>query len=529
MEIKKLTLNMKFENETVYTAEEKHYDIYKKDTVNLTDPSYLSIYDTHFGSLDTAFYLNGLKNVTLDFNRATLTLHGRIQPFILDNCENVTIKNVIIEYERAVFTEFEIIGRAEKALTLKPLENFPCKVENGYLIPYCNEWENRRLNYGDMFMQSFDNKTRQGWGITVIVIGEEVFRNDSPPCEVLQMRVREENGNIIMTGKISEAFQPGQTVVLSHEVRDKSSAFICRSENITVENYRIINGAGMGIISMYVQNLTIDGLNLTKDEKSKGMVTNAADAMHLVATKGKLEIKNCTVEGMIDDALNIHTLFYEAESADGNTLKVYRHQRSHCLNTHFKLFGIGDKIAVYKGQSLELKQTATITGITQIDSQYMEFATDIPLENVEKGDIVENLSTQPEVHIHNCTFGKSNTHLRIQTRGKTVIENCETELPILLTGDTNYWFEASPAEDFTVRNCKFTGNRAQIRVVPEYESTENAKFYHCGITVENNIFDDRNAMECRQAKGITFRNNKHSDGTADLYVHLNRSTDFQAE
>ena len=280
---------------------------------------------------------------------------------------------------------------------------------------------------------------------------------------------------------------------------------------------------------MVMQNLTIDGLNLTKDEKSKGMVTNAADAMHLVATKGKLEIKNCTVEGMIDDALNIHTLFYEAESAYGKTLKVYRHQRSHCLNTHFKLFGIGDKIAVYKGQSLELKQTATITGITQIDSQYMDFTTDIPLENVEKGDIVENLSTQPEVHIHNCTFGKSNTHLRIQTRGKTVIENCETELPILLTGDTNYWFEASPAEDFTVRNCKFTGNRAQIRVVPEYESTENAKFYHCGITVENNIFDDRNAMECRQAKGITFRNNKHSDGTADLYVHLNRSTDFQAE
>ena len=177
----------------------------------------------------------------------------------------------------------------------------------------------------------------------------------------------------------------------------------------------------MGIISMYVKDLTIDGLKLTKDDISKGMVSNAADAMHLVATKGKLEIKNCIVEGMIDDALNIHTLFYEAESANGTTLQVFRHQRSHCLNTHFTLFGIGDKIAVYKGQSLELKQTATITDIKQIDSQYMCFTTDIPLENVEKGDLIENLSTQPEVHIHNCFFGKSNTHLRIQTRGKTSI------------------------------------------------------------------------------------------------------------
>ena len=213
MQTKELTLGIKIENDTVYTAQEKHLDIYKENTVSLTDPKYLSIYDKNFGSLDTAFYLHGLKNVTLDFNGATITLHGRLQPFVVDNCENVTIKNVNVEYERAVYTELEIIDRTEDSLILKTLEKFPCKVENGYLIPYCNEWENRRLNYGDMFMQSFDNETREGRGITVIVIGEEVFRNDSPPCEVLQMKVREENGNIIMTGKINNDFQPGQTIL----------------------------------------------------------------------------------------------------------------------------------------------------------------------------------------------------------------------------------------------------------------------------------------------------------------------------
>lgn len=529
MNTKTLALGAEFENDTLYVADQKHYDIHLKDTVSLTHPSYLSIYDKNFGSLDTAFYLNGLKNVTLDFNGATLTFHGRLQPFVVDNCENITIKNVVIEYERAVFTEFEIIGRDEESLTLKPLENFPCRVENGYLIPYCNEWENRRLNYGDMFMQSFDNETRQGRGITVIVIGEEVFRNDSPPCEVLQMRVREENGNIIMTGKINNDFQPGQTLVLTHEVRDKSSAFLCRSENITVENYRIINGAGMGILSMYVKDLFIDGLKLTRDELSKGMVTNAADAMHLVANKGKLEIKNSIVEGMVDDALNIHTLFYEAVSAENNKFIAYRHPHSHGQNTYYTIFGKGDTIAVYKGKSLELRQTAKITDINIIDSQFIEFTTDVPLENVEKGDLVENLSTQPEVYIHDCIFGKSNTHLRLQTRGKTVIENCETELPVLLTGDTNYWFEASPIRDMTIRNCKFTGKRAAVRACPEYESTESAPYYHSGINIENNTFDTRDPLDSRQTKDIRFVNNKHRDGTDDLTVHLNRCKDFQSK
>lgn len=520
---------MIFESNTVYVAAQEKYDIYESDTIKLTQPTYLSIYDTNFGSLNTAFYLNGLKNVVLDFKGATITLHGRLQPFVIDNCENITIKNVVVEYERAFFTELEILDRTAESLVLKPLEKFPCRVENGCLIPYCNEWENRRLNYGDMFMQSFDNETRQGRGITVIVIGDEVFRNDSPPCEVLQMRVREDSGNIIMTGKISEAFQPGQTVVLSHEVRDKSSVFICRSETVTVENYRIINGSGMGIISMYAKDIVIDGLKLTRDELSHGMVTNAADAMHLVASKGKIEIKNCIVEGMVDDALNIHNLYYEAESSEGNILHAYRHPHSHSQNTYYQIFGVGDKIAVYKGQSLELRQTAVITDVKLINGQYVDFTTDVVLEGVQKGDLIENLSTQPEVYVHDCFFGKANTHLRFQTRGKTLVENCETELPIWLTGDTDYWFEASPSENTIIRNCKFKGNHAKIVSCPEYIPTENSPYYHSGLRIENNIFETRDVLELRLTKNIVFKNNKHTDGSNKLHVHLDRCTEFFAE
>lgn len=56
-----------------------------------------------------AFFLQNKENVTLDFNGATLFLHGKIQPFILDDCKKITIKNVKVEYSRPPFSEGEIV------------------------------------------------------------------------------------------------------------------------------------------------------------------------------------------------------------------------------------------------------------------------------------------------------------------------------------------------------------------------------------------------------------------------------------
>ena len=123
----------------------------------------------------------------------------------------------------------------------------------------------------------------------------------------------------------------------------------------------------MGILSMYTENLTIDGLRLTRDEKSHGIITNAADAMHLISSKGKLIIKNSQVEGMVDDALNIHNNFYQAEEINANKLKVFRTAQSNMVNEYYKNFGIGDTVAVYKGSTLELKAEAVIKNIEILD------------------------------------------------------------------------------------------------------------------------------------------------------------------
>ena len=499
-------------NSYVYNEEKLVFDL--SDTKHLTDKVYYSLSSFNNGYLDSAIHLKNLKDVTLDFSGATLCLKGRIQPFIIEKCENLEIKNVNVEYDRAFFTEFEVLGNSGDELYVKEKDAFPVKIENGYLIPYGETWENRNLHIGDMFIQAFDNETRNGVGVDVIVIGEEVKRHESPPCEVHQVTVKKENDIITLKGIKpwggGKLWEKGTSVVISHEMRDKSSCLIIDSKNVTLKNYRIINGAGMGILSMYTENLTIDGLKLTRDEKSHGIITNSADAMHLVASKGKIIVRNSIVEGMIDDAFNSHNNYFIVEKTEGNKLFVHKDPCSHMINMYYKSFDIGDDIAIYNGSALEVKENAVIENIEIIDDYYAVFTLNKELSNLNKGDLIENLSTQPEILIENNSFGKSNTHLRIQTRGKTIIKNNKTELPIMLTGDTNYWYEASPVKDILFENNEFIGERANIKASPEYEGNEKALYYHSGIKIINNTFDSKLAFEAGFSEDILFKNNRQN-------------------
>ena len=117
------------------------------------------------------------------------------------------------------------------------------------------------------------------------------------------------------------------------------------------------------------------------NEKSHGIVTNSADGVHFVACKGRVQMDHCIFEGMIDDALNIHSNFYSAVSASGNTLVAARSQASHALNAYSQVFHAGDTVAVYNnakyGVDGNMKTALNYLNgvITQIDGKFsLDFA-----------------------------------------------------------------------------------------------------------------------------------------------------------
>ena len=79
-----------WEDGVEYLGSQAEYHVCPQDAT----PCDLHILKEH-GPVDTAVLLKNQKNITLDFNGATLALHGKLQAFVLEKCENITVKNVL--------------------------------------------------------------------------------------------------------------------------------------------------------------------------------------------------------------------------------------------------------------------------------------------------------------------------------------------------------------------------------------------------------------------------------------------------
>lgn len=526
-----LTVKTVFRSNTVYRTEEKQIDVYADDTQHLDDPRYLSLEDPDPNAkpLYTAFYLHDLEHITLDFGGAVLCLHGKLQPFVVDRCRDITIQNVTVKYERAPYTEFDVVKNTGNELWVHMKPDFPCRVENGYLIPYGKEWENRTIHAGCMFLQGFDSKTGEGKGLTIVTVGEKPgFDLNAFPWEVKLLHVREEGGCIVFSGAaLPDSWGEGTTVAFAHESRNVTSALLCASEDVALRNYRILNGHSFGIMGMHTKNITLDRLILRYDEKSQGVVSNGADAIHLVASSGYINMENCEIGGMIDDAMNIHSNYFITERVTPDGILAKKSSGSHVLNAYYQFFGEGDKIGISYGNNLKRKAELTVTGWETVDGWHVFLKTDrTPPADIMPGDLIENLSAQPEVHIRNCDIGHANTHMRIQSRAPSVIENCKIALPILLSGDWSFWYESSPIGDLTVSDCRFCGEAAKILCCPEIPMAEEVPYYHEKLTVRNCVFDTPYVVYGQMLKTLVFKGNRCTDGSDAKYYFEDKITEI---
>ena len=518
-------IGVSIESDTEYFAKEKLYHVYSKDAVTVSDPRYVALRANDTAEFESFILLKGKKNVTLDFGGATLLIHGKIQPFIIDSCENIKIKNCKVTYERPPYTQALIKEATPQWARLRLSDNCPCRIEDEKLIPYGDGWENRRLNYNGSFYQVFDPKTQRGCGLHLGAMGSEIIMEYERPFTIRHFTVRKDGEDILLLGDIPSFYQPGRILVITHEARSLSNVFLIDSKDIFLENYRILSGRGMGLYSYRSENISLDGFCLDFDEESPCVVSNAADAVHTFGTSGRFEIKNSVFKGMIDDAINIHSNFRTVEHASGK--EIYTHLAS-CEKTAADLYRVGDEIALYKGKTMQECARYVIEKIETVDSDVKKFTVDREVSEHREGDLIECITANCDVNIENCVFGNANSHLRFQSRGKFVMKNCYSELPVFLTGDASYWFESGPLTDLTVENCRFIGERGKIAIKSEVLPTEAMPYYHHNLKFLNNEFETELPLKGGYVKGIVFKGNKNTLGLP-MTVELTNCLDVEAD
>ena len=309
----------------------------------------------------------------------------------------------------------------------------------------------------------------------VIYLGEEVKLLASPPIAGIEhVKVRTDGDEIIFLGTFSEEWQKGVSIVLCHTSRALSTIAMYHSKDMVIENCSILNGAGMGYYAVHTENISLKGVKFVSDELSHGIVTNGADGVHFVACSGNITIEDSIFEGMIDDTLNVHSNFHQALKGKGNIVPAMRTRHSGCLEACTGLFCKGDTIAVYNGMTMEEKDRFVVQDVVLTDDDWVaDLVVDKNAEHIAENDLIENISANPSLHFKNTRFVNANTHMRVQTRAKSLIEDCEYDVPLWFTGDINYWFESSPVNDITIRNCKFVGERAIVALRPVFTPGPN--------------------------------------------------------
>jgi hypothetical protein len=161
----------------------------------------------------------------------------------------------------------------------------------------------------------------------------------------------------------------------------------------------------------------------------------------------------------------------------------------------FTPFYNGDSIEFIRAKSLFPFGTNVIKNVLQLSPKEFELTlkNEVP-KNIERKDVVENITWTPNVSISNTTIKNIPTRgILVTTRGKVVIENntfLKTHMSgILISDDANSWYESGYVKDVTIRNNEFVFCGAPvIKVHPENSESVNGHAVHHNINISNNNF-----------------------------------------
>ena len=496
------------------TLEKGIYHFHEKDAI--VKELYISNHDQD-NPKKVGLYFENLKNVVIDGNGSEFIFHGRMLPVALVNCENVTLKNFVIDFELPHLRQLNIIAvnkeRDESVATIYPRGNY--EIESNKL------WVTGE-NYRHLptLAMAFREDKR------LTYIRRDVNFNPKSIEEAGQ-------DTLILRGWEQNKFtSPGERFALRSYYRPTPGIFVDYCKNTKLQNITVHYAEGMGLIAQVSENIELDGFNVALRENDKRYFTTQADATHFSGCKGIIVSRNGLYEGMADDAINVH----------GTYLRVKKRVNDYTLQAQYMhpqawgfLWGeIGDTVQFIESDKMQLvgTRTNTIREIKAVDKPTnfgaklfeITFTDALPAEITGQGKYgIENLTWSPEVIFSHNTIRNNRARGSLFSTPRKVV--CEENFfdhshgtAILLCGDCNGWYETGACREVIIRNNRFlnglTANyqftNAIISIYPEIPNLEDQeKYFHSGIVIEGNTFEtfDRPLLYAKSTDGLVFRNN----------------------
>lgn len=444
---------------------------------------------------DIAFLIKDEQDVVFDGQGQTFTFDDGVSPFVLDGCKNVTIKNFNVDYKYPQHLEGDVVEVKERSFLLKMRDGFPAGVLNNEFLSLAGQ---EQSSHGVLFCQEFDPVRKAPYANTGYMYIrcckslDDEFKYDGFTYVHLSERDGCIEFTLVNNFKGNLNVHLGGRLVLMLKDRQCSGIIINDCQNVTVENVNIYRSPSMGVICQLSKDVTLNGVSVGVKAGREEMLSSNADATHFVNCRGLVKIVGCSFYNMLDDGCNIHGIYGQIESVNGDKISV---RLKHGQQRGVKYINDGDEIVFLSSKDYSKKGSATVAKSTLTDDKNSIIVTVKDLEGeVDNGFVVDNLTAMPEVYVSGCKTGNNRPRGFLLTSVKPmVIENCLFEnmaCGIHVTSDARDWFESGKVTELVIRNnefrgCNYAWGTAAIVIDPSCD--EQGVYVHKNITVENNV------------------------------------------
>lgn len=483
---------------------------------------------------NVAFLIENADNLTIDGCGSVFVFHDLVFPFIISDCKNVLVKNIIFDRAIAPQAVMRIEDKTDDGLKLIiDKEKTPFKVENGAMV-FEREYGNVSAKEKILSLHS-TNRLH----VEYFVASECTESTDKLPVRHARAYATETDYGVYLSyckndyckfcedgSKYGFLFNNGEIVTcLLDGFRDIDLIFVEKTAGIKFSNITVRRAVGMGIIAQFSRNIEIE--RFYTDSCYYDSITLSADAMHFVNCEGYIDIHNCKICATSDDAINVHGIYTEIEGITENVLYVrLKHYEQRMVMPYTK----DDVVTIINRDSLEEIAKFTVDSAEFCDdSGYLIKLTGYFKEKyaeVEPGFLLELQDKMPNVHIYDNVFDNY-PNVRLSGAGDILVENntfsnCASAL--IAVDLAKFWYESGRIKNLIFRNnlldnCNKMGGDAFITLGVDGVMNEACPKIHDKIEISGNIFKNiKNKAICAAGvKELLLKDNKFENYSDDLF------------
>ena len=504
-----------------------------------------------FPNKSIGILIENQNNLTIDGNGSQFIINGDMMALAIMHSENITVKNVNIDYQIPTTSEMTVLDYDNENKTIDYFipEYLNYEIQGANII-----WKSEQKSDGGYYWT--EKNDHRNYGISVKypteLMGRSYYSNSNPFTNAQSIEQLDDS-RVRIKYNSNPAFEIVKGMnfqLVSNAERPTAGAFVWESKDINVINTKISYMHGFGFLVQMAENVSFDGIRMETDIETGRNTSSFADGIHISGAKGKIEIKNSFFNNTHDDPINIHGTFTRVEEKlDSNTLRL---KYIHNQQGGFPQYHPGDKVVFYSRDTLESSDNEKEYTVKSVEGpskdnlkeMIVEFEEEVPDYLTEKvGNepkfVAENATYTPEIYIKNNEFKNVFTRMILATsRKKIVIEDNYFEAPSMATlffsNDSDEWYESGPIRDLEIRNNTFK-IRSLGRTWWKYAPAiyfhpvtkggglpDESNPIHKNILIEENKFylESDGALRAESVENLTFRNNEiyRLDPSVDLSI-----------